>query len=473
MSRSQQAPPVAAECIAEAVERGDEDGDRAGFDFLHRAWVEFGQLRESLTTERVVTYRKLSALALTTQGEGGIVIKGNPDTDAMEVGKLYTAEAKAAKGWIFAGWEGDVVSNSKRVSFVMEEGASLRAVFVENPYDELATVYRGLIRAEPLTHATSGAAKLALTKSGAFTAKLTIGGKKLVLKGAFDGTGSFLGKIKASRTQSYDVLLALDTATADAPVTGLISDGTTAMALNAWPTTKFDRISGAPQAGGYTVAIEPGTTAGTPVGYGTGHMKVSKTGTVAIAVRLANGTGVTFASAITAGNRVPVYAAMDKARSSFSAPLVFADKPDSDADGNAFWSSAREQSAKYPFAPFTSEPRLFAQRYTAPAKNERALTALDTNSGAATLMLDDGTTPLTQSLTLGTDNSLTLGSPLLNGFKMTLSPKTGDFSGSILLPANGKRATFSGVLLEKSGEGVGLLLSPDAEMAITLEASGP
>ena len=36
----------------------------------------------------------------------------------------------------------------------------------------------------------------------------------------------------------------------------------------------------------------------------------------------------------------------------------------------------------------------------------------------------------------------------------------------------GKRVTFGGVLLEKSGEGSGLLLSPDAEMAVTL-APGP
>ena len=56
---------------------------------------------------------------------------------------------------------------------------------------------------------------------------------------------------------------------------------------------------------------------------------------------------------------------------------------------------------------------------------------------------------------------------------MTLAPAKGGFTGSLLLPANGTRATFNGVLLEKSGEGVGLLLSPDAEMTITLEPTSP
>ena len=46
---------------------------------------------------------------------------------------------------------------------------------------------------------------------------------------------------------------------------------------------------------------------------------------------------------------------------------------------------------------------------------------------------------------------------------MTLKPKTGEFSGSLLL--DGGRVKFGGVLLEKSGAGVGAL--PDA--AVTLE----
>ena len=51
---------------------------------------------------------------------------------------------------------------------------------------------------------------------------------------------------------------------------------------------------------------------------------------------------------------------------------------------------------------------------------------------------------------------------------MTLAPTKGEFTGSILLPVNGKRVTFTGALLEKSGEGFDALLSPDAEMAVTL-----
>ena len=51
---------------------------------------------------------------------------------------------------------------------------------------------------------------------------------------------------------------------------------------------------------------------------------------------------------------------------------------------------------------------------------------------------------------------------------MTFAPTRGEFTGSLLLPANGKRVTFGGVLLEKSGEGAGALLNPGAEMAVTL-----
>ena len=60
------------------------------------------------------------------------------------------------------------------------------------------------------------------------------------------------------------------------------------------------------------------------------------------------------------------------------------------------------------------------------------------------------------------------GTASLNGCEMTLPPTKGEFTGSLLLPANGRRVTSRGVLLEKSGEGFGALLSPDAEMAVTL-----
>ena len=46
---------------------------------------------------------------------------------------------------------------------------------------------------------------------------------------------------------------------------------------------------------------------------------------------------------------------------------------------------------------------------------------------------------------------------------MTLKPKTGEFSGSLML--DGERTKFSGVLVEKSGAGVGAL----ADAAVTLD----
>ena len=48
---------------------------------------------------------------------------------------------------------------------------------------------------------------------------------------------------------------------------------------------------------------------------------------------------------------------------------------------------------------------------------------------------------------------------------MKLLPKTGEFSGSLLL--DGGRVNFGGVLLEKSGDGVGAVF--DVDMGVTLE----
>ena len=51
---------------------------------------------------------------------------------------------------------------------------------------------------------------------------------------------------------------------------------------------------------------------------------------------------------------------------------------------------------------------------------------------------------------------------------MTLAPAKGEFTDSLLLPANGRRVTFTGALLEKPGEECGAMLSPGAEMAVAL-----
>ena len=45
---AQQPPPVTADCRVDTVKCCDEDGDRACFDLLHSAWVEFSQLSQSL-----------------------------------------------------------------------------------------------------------------------------------------------------------------------------------------------------------------------------------------------------------------------------------------------------------------------------------------------------------------------------------------------------------------------------------------
>lgn len=87
-----------------------------------------------------------------------------------------------------------------------------------------------------------------------------------------------------------------------------------------------------------------------------------------------------------------------------------------------------------------------------PSRREASLNA---TNGPATLTLG----------ALGTDNQLTFGNPLMDGFSMKLSPKTGEFSGSLML--DGERVKFGGVLLEKSGDAVGALLGGDA--AVTLE----
>ncbi len=328
---------------------------------------------------------------------------------------------------------------------------------VVNVFATLAGSYTGPVTSQPSAFLLTGIASVNVNGSGAFTAKIGLGKKKYSLKGAFDDEGAFSGSLARRGLSPLGVALSLDIANGTDSLTGELTEGATAMVVDAWRGVNYTRSNLAPE-GLYTFAIEPGGEAGVPLGYGVGTVQVSRTGGVKLKGTLANGTKLIAGSEITTDGRVPVYVVLDKGVSSFSAPLVFANKADSDLDGTALWFSGRESSAKYPFVPFTSEPRLFAQRYTPPARGERALSSLNATNGAATLTLGAHT----QALTLGTDNRLTFGNPLLEGFSMKLKPKMGEFSGALLL--DGERVKFGGVLLEKSGAGVGAL--PDAAVRL-------
>jgi hypothetical protein len=76
---------------------------------------------------------------------------------------------------------------------------------------------------------------------------------------------------------------------------------------------------------------------------------------------------------------------------------------------------------------------------------------------------------LSNSVTLDAKNKVT--SCVTNGFKLTVVPATGLFSGSFLNPATHKATKFSGVLSQKQDIGAGFFLGTNQSGFVTLEPS--
>ena len=358
---------------------------------------------------------------------------------------------------------GDSVSyvvRARNANTFVDSVPSKKEVF--SVFEAVTGGYTGPITSQPSAFLLTGIAKANVTLSGAFTAKIGIGPKAYSLKGDFDETGAFSGSLKRGRLAPLGVSLNVDLANGTGAMTGEISDGSGTMLVDAWKGVKYSRTSTAQEEGSYNFALEPGAEFGTPNGYGIGTIKVSRAGGVKVKGILANGAKMSAGTFITEGERFPLYSVLDKGQGSLSAFMAFADKSDSDIDAVATWFSGRERSVRYSFDAFTTEPRIFAQRYTAPERGERAV--LDSTNGAGTLSLASGATTLTQGFTLGTDNRFTYGSPLLDGFAMTLSAKKGEFSGSLRL--GGEKTKFSGVLMQKSDEGVGFSMGGDLRVEL-------
>jgi hypothetical protein len=120
-------------------------------------------------------------------GEGKVV----PDLNGqmLQLGKIYTVQARPASGQIFLGWTGVFPTNNPKVSFEMKEGLILQAAFMPNPFPDVAGTYTGVFL-DPGTNRfrseNSGFVRMQVTKTGLFTGRATMPEGSYAFRGVFD-----------------------------------------------------------------------------------------------------------------------------------------------------------------------------------------------------------------------------------------------------------------------------------------------
>lgn len=426
---------------------------------------------ESLIATRLLTRVVRSNLTVATVGEGSIVASGFRIDQPLEVGRNYTLTARPAKGWIFAGWSGGLVSSSPSLVFTMKEGLETTATFIENPFEDIGGAYLGLAQAEADTHETKGLLRATVSTAGSFSGSLLLGGQSHRLSGKFDSNGYWTGQIRRPRQAPLAALLMLDPSSES--LSGIVAGQDFNSAILADRAVYHARDNPAPQIGTYTFAVEPDAAALlAPVGYGAGTLVVDGAGRTRLSGRLADGSAVTFTGHVSRNGAWPLYVPLYGRSGSIAGSGLFADLHDSDTSGRFFWyKPSRPRDARFKDG-FMSRPTLFAQRYVRPPLTaSRLLPQWDATNGVGTLRLagPDLLTELIQPVTWQVGNQLTTDGSVIEGVRWSPTANTGLFSGSFIDPQTMRRFPMNGALLQKTGEGLGWFEGPNSTGAVLLE----
>ena len=339
----------------------------------------------------------------------------------------------------------------------------------------VAGVYQGLIQASPFSRSNSGTITLIAGNTSTFSAKFSLGGTAFSLKGTFDNNGNSTSVITRTGASSLTVALQIDLTNGTDQVTGTVSDGTTTSTVIANLSTFNTKTDPATQyEGNYTIILAPNpadTGSTVPQGNGYGTLKVDNGGKIRLSATLGDGTRISQSAVVSGSGMWPVYIPLYLKQGSLVGFVTFTNIVGvSDLDGTLTWFKPVVPSSKlYPNG-FTTQITLLGSTYTAPPLGTPALSVsnapcnLLVTSGAGDLV-----SFLSNSLTLNTNNKITLC--VTNGFKLTLTARTGLFSGSFVNPATSKPTTFKGALLQKQNDGAGLFSGTDQTGFVTVEPS--
>lgn len=408
---------------------------------------------------RNVHYVVLAPLTVQIVGSG-TVTDGFAGTTQREVDRAYKITAKPAKGWLFESWSGGASSSNATLSFTMHEGLALTANFIPNPFIAAAGGFTGLFANGDL----HGLFRLKLDAMGAFTAKVRFNGGSYVLVGKFDPHGDATVSKQLPGGATLTAALHFDATSGTPRVSGTLTDGTFTADIAIDP---FGGAGASPNihAGRYTLVLPAldDVTPVTPDGDGIATIKVDSHGVVTLGGILPEGTAINAGGALTAGGDLMLYVPLYGGQGLITGVLHFRDAGASDIDGTLFWSKPYRAKAAVCRDAFAITTAAIGSRYTPPASGQPALdVAAIANNTILDLGAGDFSAPLKQPATLGMDNSITLGTPVVSGLKVTLKPGSGRFNGAFVHPVSGAKTGFRGIILQKQNAGFGFFLGAQA-----------
>jgi len=365
------------------------------------------------------------------------------------------------------GWFVDTVTVSE-LACCAGSGANTNGAFAA-----VAGVYQGLVQSNYPSQQTSGAISITVGKTGAFSVKLTLGEASYSVKGTFDDNGDSSSPIPRAGTNPLTLTLHLDLTNGTDQITGTVSDGTFTSDLTANLTVFNQKTNPAKEFQGYyTVLLPPNpddTGPDLPQGNGYGTINVDASGRIRFSATLGDGTRISQTAVVSKDGTWPVYIPLYVKKGSLSGWVTFTNIVGvSDLGGTLSWFKPPVPAAKFYPNGFATEIILSGSEYTAPPVGTPVL---DVTNTACNILVTLGEGNLdsfaSNSVTLTAAKKVSLC--VTNGFKLTITPNTGLFSGSFINPGTHKSTVFRGALFQKQNIGAGFFLGTNQTGFVTVE----
>ncbi len=321
--------------------------------------------------------------------------------------------------------------------------------------------YAGLITPGTASYAGSGTLSVMVTGTS-FTGKLVYGGHTYSFKGKFNANGNASVNIPIHGGQPLVLNLQMGDNNGVDQVTGTLDAGGVVSQIAANRLDFAARTNPAPQAGNYTVLIEPDPADNDPVafpqGIGYAIVKVKAAGSLTLIGAMGDGSVVSFGTSVARDGHWALFVPLYAKRGYVMGQLAFESLSESDIDGTLTWfkpaKSARSKDSFQPLG-FTTAPTLVGARFQAPHKSQ--IVQFTPQASAGELVLQDGnlTGTLSVPLTLSATNKFLFTSPNANKCALTVSPGSGLLRGSFLPPGAKASVSLKGVIYQKTSIGAG------------------
>lgn len=445
---------------------------------------------QSAVQSRPFTYVKFEPLPVsvvsgTVAGtSGGTVTQGFYPSSSRQLAVSYTIKAKPAAGYIFQSWtsatghvydpvdypDDTYYSGAATYTFPMTEGLALQANFIPTPFPSLAGQYAAQVAVNgPNGSETQGFITLTLTGKGAFTAKLTAGGKSSQFKGKFDGLGIYNAVVQEGAGSYAYVYISINDLSD--PTQGVIFDVAYFKHGN-YAEDASGYLSQVPASnnvsGNYTMLIDPDNSdPSSPQGNGWGTVVIQPNGYVTFNGKLADGTPLAFTTALFNGGNGyawDISIPLSNGSGWLSGEMDPQTTGSNDFTGSLYWSVAASGTGTFPSG-FT----VFPSAVTSPYTKQSPVLDVSPPPGNLEVSTTDGglASGIDDFVTLTTSNGVNVPAGA-DKLKISINSANGVFTGSFLDVDSDTTINLSGVILQNQGEGSGFFIGTGQSGVITL-----